>query len=121
VATSQAAAEPALCLPYEDSDTARGLARRMRYLNVPVYAAFHEWLGRGDLLRGMWSAWQAGDRKAAVAAVPDVVVDDLFVHGPVGACREQIEAYREAGVTTPVLFVVPLGDPGAAVRELAPG
>ena len=56
-----------------------------------------------------------------MAGVPDVVVDDLFVHVPVGACREQIEAYREAGVRTPVLFVVPLGDPGAAVRELAPG
>ena len=30
------------------------------YLNVPVYAAFHDWLGRGDQLRPMWDAWQGG-------------------------------------------------------------
>ena len=33
------------------------------YLNVPVYAAFHEWLGRGEALQPMWDAWKAGDRK----------------------------------------------------------
>jgi len=38
------------------------------YLNVPVYAEFHRWLGRGDQLQGMWDAWKAGDRKAALAA-----------------------------------------------------
>ena len=30
------------------------------YLTVPVYAKFHEWLGRGELLRPMWEAWGAG-------------------------------------------------------------
>jgi probable F420-dependent oxidoreductase len=41
------------------------------YLNVPVYAEFHRWLGRGPVLQPMWDAWQAGDRKAALAAIPD--------------------------------------------------
>ncbi len=41
------------------------------YLNVPVYAAFHEWLGRGDELADMWRLWKEGDRKAALAAIPD--------------------------------------------------
>src|SRR5213593_717536 len=41
------------------------------YLNVPVYRAFQEWLGRGEALGPMWSAWQRGDRRAAVAAVPE--------------------------------------------------
>ena len=51
------------------------------YLNVPVYAAFHEWLGRGDVLQPMWDEWKAGDRKAALEAIPDEVVDELIVHG----------------------------------------
>src|SRR5262249_9300462 len=51
------------------------------YMNVPVYAAFHQWLGRGEVMTPMWEAWKAGDRKAALAAIPDEVVDDLVVHG----------------------------------------
>ena len=39
--------------PTEDADAARGLGRLLisSYLTVPVYAAFHDWLGRGDALR----------------------------------------------------------------------
>ena len=33
------------------------------YLTVPAYAAFHDWLGRGDALRPMHEAWAAGDRQ----------------------------------------------------------
>ncbi len=110
-------------MPTEDAEAARAVARRMitTYLNVPVYAAFHEWLGRGDLLRPMWDAWQAGDRQGALAAVPESVVDELVIHGSPGHCRERIEEYREAGVTTPVLLVIPAGDPREAQRALAPG
>ena len=49
------------------------------YLNVPVYAAFHQWLGRGDQLQGMWDAWKAGDRKAALAEIPDQVFETTTV------------------------------------------
>lgn len=93
------------------------------YLNVPVYAAFHDWLGRGDVLRPMWDAWAAGDRKAAVAAIPDSLVDELVVHGTPAECRERIQAYFDHGVTTTSLAVLPL-DPELkhweAVRALAP-
>src|SRR5262249_36307760 len=33
------------------------------YLNVPVYRAFHEWLGRTPTLGPMWEAWSRGDRR----------------------------------------------------------
>jgi probable F420-dependent oxidoreductase len=93
------------------------------YLNVPVYADFHRWLGRGELLQGMWDAWAAGDRKAAVAAVPDEVVDDLVVHGSPEACRKRIGQYFDNGVTTSSLAIMPL-DPEVsfwdAARVLAP-
>ncbi|MGH3472394.1 MAG: LLM class F420-dependent oxidoreductase, partial [Nocardioidaceae bacterium] len=91
-------------------------------LNVPVYAAFHEWLGRGPALQDMWTAWKAGDRKAALAAVPDLVVDDLIVHGSPAEVRAGVQRYVDNGVTTPVLAIVPYGiDLRRAVRELAPG
>jgi len=108
--------------PTEDTERARAVGRRMitAYLNVPVYAAFHQWLGRGDVLTKMWDAWRAGDRQAALDAVPDSLVDELLVHGSPAACRDHLEAYRAAGVTTPVIMLIAPEDTAAALRDLAP-
>jgi probable F420-dependent oxidoreductase len=109
--------------PTEDADAARGLGRMLisSYLTVPVYAAFHDWLGRGEALRPMHEAWAAGDRAAANAAIPDEVVDDLVVHGSVAYCRERVAAYQEAGLDTPAIALLPTGgDPLQLVRALAP-
>ena len=67
--------------PSTNTEAVRSMARFAiaAYLNVPVYADFHAWLGRGDLLKGMWDNWKAGDRKAALAAIPDEVVDALII------------------------------------------
>ncbi|MGH9118136.1 MAG: LLM class F420-dependent oxidoreductase [Acidimicrobiales bacterium] len=108
--------------PIADPDTARAIGRRAiaAYLNVPVYAAFHEWLGRGDRLGGMWSRWRAGDRKGALAAISDDLVDELVVWGTPDACREHIERYRAKGVNTPMVALLPGADPAQAIRDLAP-
>ena len=71
------------------------------YLTVPVYAAFHEWLGRGDELADLWRLWKEGDRKAAAASIPNEVVDELLVWGKPEQCREHIQRYIDNGVTTP--------------------
>ncbi|MBX6386272.1 MAG: LLM class F420-dependent oxidoreductase [Microbispora sp.] len=109
----------------EDAAKAREIGRRLlaAYLTVPVYAAFHEWLGRGELLRPMREAWAAGDRKAALKAIPDEVVDDLVVHGDPAACRARVREYVAAGLDTPVLAPLAGGDLPLAetVRALAPG
>ena len=75
--------------PSENAEVVRAAAKFAiaAYLNVPVYAEFHRWLGRSERLQPMWDAWAAGDRKAAVAAIPDDVVDELVVHGSPEACR----------------------------------
>jgi probable F420-dependent oxidoreductase len=109
--------------PSEDTDAVRASARFVAaaYLTVPVYAAFHEWLGRGPLLKPLWDAWAAGDRKAAVASIPDEVIDDLVVHGSPEHCRATIARYVANGVTTPCLAVLPIGvDLRQAIRDLAP-
>jgi alkanesulfonate monooxygenase SsuD/methylene tetrahydromethanopterin reductase-like flavin-dependent oxidoreductase (luciferase family) len=109
--------------PTDDADTVRSLGRFAiaAYLNVPVYAAFHEWLGRTDDLSEMWRLWKEKNRKAAMEAIPDHVVDDLFVWGKPEACREHIQRYVENGVTTPMIAMMPVGvDPRQAMRDLAP-
>lgn len=111
--------------PSDRADVVRAGARFAiaAYMNVPVYAAFQEWLGRGETFAGMWEAWKAGDRKAALAAIPDEAVDDLVVHGTPEQCRQRIQAYFDNGVTTSSLAILPLDpelDHWDAVRALAP-
>ena len=98
--------------PTEDKEYARSVGRRMiaAYLTVPAYAEFHRWLGRGPELTPMWTAWAAGDRKAALAAIPDQVVDDLIVHGSPAECRAHVARYAEAGIKVPVMALVPTPD-----------
>ena len=84
-------------LDADDTGSRRHVAA---YLNVPVYRAFHEWLGRTGELTPMWEAWGRGDRRAAVAAVPERVLDDLLLRGPMTTVRAGIQRYLDAGVDT---------------------
>jgi probable F420-dependent oxidoreductase len=107
----------------EDADVARVVGRRMitAYLNVPAYAEFQRWLGRGPALQPMWDAWDAGDRKGALAAIPDDVVDELVVHGSLPECKAHVQRYVDNGVTIPAPAIIPLGvDLAEAVAGLAP-
>jgi alkanesulfonate monooxygenase SsuD/methylene tetrahydromethanopterin reductase-like flavin-dependent oxidoreductase (luciferase family) len=109
--------------PSDDTERVRAMGRFAvaAYLNVPVYAAFHDWLGRGPMLKPMWDAWKAGDRKAATASIPDEVVDALIVHGSAEECRAHVERYFANGVTTAALALVGSGvDLHQAIRDLAP-
>jgi probable F420-dependent oxidoreductase len=110
--------------PTEDVEYARTLGRRLlsTYLTVPAYAAFHDWLGRGAVLRPMHEAWAAGNRAEAAAAIPDDVVDDLMLHGSPESVRDRVQAYADAGVTTPLIALVPPpgGDVVDAIRRLGP-
>lgn len=112
------------CCPNPDAEVVRAEAKRAiaAYLNVPVYADFHRWLGRSEDLEGMWNHWAAGDRKAALDAIPDRVVDQLIVHGTPEQCREHIDRYHAMGVTTSAISIMPFGgiDPIEAARDLAP-
>jgi probable F420-dependent oxidoreductase len=88
------------------------------YLNVPVYRRFHQWLGRGDALAEMNARWDAGDRKGALAAVPERALDELAVFGTPDECREKLARYVDNGVTVPILNFMNLEtDPAARAAE----
>lgn len=110
--------------PNPDRDVVLPAARRAMaaYLNVPVYRAFHEWLGRGDLLAEHWRRWDAGDRAGALEAIPEELVDQLVVNGTPQECRDHIARYHTNGVTTSALLIMPFGeiDVRQAVIDLAP-
>jgi alkanesulfonate monooxygenase SsuD/methylene tetrahydromethanopterin reductase-like flavin-dependent oxidoreductase (luciferase family) len=110
--------------PSEDAAAVRAQAKMLiaAYLNVQVYAAFQEWIGRGPKLQAMWDLWRSGDRKRALEAIGDDVVDELVVHGSPAECSAHVQRYVANGVTTPVLMPLPFAGVTArqAVRLLAP-
>lgn len=112
-----------MVLPTTDPEVLRAVGRRMvaAYLTVPAYAAFQEWLGRGDAIAAMNERWTAGDRAGALEAIPDTLLDELIVHGTPDECRRRVEEYASAGITTtaPAVF----GDAATVrtmLRALAP-
>jgi probable F420-dependent oxidoreductase len=109
--------------PTDDAGLVYAVGKRAiaSYLTVPVYAAFHEWLGRGEQLADLWRLWKQGDRKEAAASIPNEVVDQLLVWGKPEQCREHIQRYIDNGVTTPApaLFCGP-GELPSVIRALAP-
>ena len=86
-------------------DEALSAARRVfvAYATVPVYSEFFRWLGFADEVEPVVEAWNAGDRKRAVELVPDAVVRDIFLLGPVEAQRERLAEFGRAGISTAVL------------------
>ncbi len=106
--------------PLPDS-VLRAVGKRMAvvYLTSPVYAAFHEWLGRGEQIRPVVEAWQAGERQQAAEMVPDRLLEELLVFGSRQECVDKIVEYCRNGVTVPVLQLVAPGDDSAQRGELA--
>src|SRR5207245_11704650 len=87
------------------------------YLNVPVYRRFHQWLGRGPALGEMNAKGDGGDRKGALAAVPERAIDELAVIGTPAHCRETLRRYVANGVTVPVVNFMSLETEAAARAE----
>jgi probable F420-dependent oxidoreductase len=111
------------CPTTDPAATRHGLRPHVaRYLNAPGYAGLQRWLGRGEELADTWRAWAVGDRVGSAAAVPETVIDDLFLIGDVEEIRAGIAAYVRAGVDTPLLHLLPGPgfSAGSAALALAP-
>ena len=66
----------------------------------------------------MWRAWDAGDRRGAVAAVPEQVIDDLILHGTMEEIGAHVGRYLDAGVDTAVLRLLTRETDPARMREV---
>jgi probable F420-dependent oxidoreductase len=73
------------------------------YATVPVYTEFFRWLGFGEDLDALVEAWNAGDRKRAVELVPERLVREIFLLGPLDVQRERLSEFGAAGIGTGVL------------------
>lgn len=112
--------------PESDQFVRRDIAA---YMNVSVYKAFQQWIGRGNLLTPMWEAWERGDRRGALAAIPDQAVQELTLRGSMADIRVHVQRYLDAGVDTAFLHLQTMHrDPQRkreaimhAIRALAPG
>jgi probable F420-dependent oxidoreductase len=110
------------CLPGE-REQIEPLARFMfsSYITVPVYEAFYRWLGYGERIDEMVSAWNAKDREKAAAAAPWELIEEMFIFGSPEQMRERLDAFVEGGITLPV--ITPLTTPdrlGELIDALAP-
>jgi alkanesulfonate monooxygenase SsuD/methylene tetrahydromethanopterin reductase-like flavin-dependent oxidoreductase (luciferase family) len=72
-------------------------------------------------MKPMREAWAAGDRNAAMAAVPEDLIDDLIVHGTPAQCRAHINRYVKNGLDTPIIATLPTAtNPLETARALTP-
>lgn len=104
-----------------DVDAARAWARRevMGYVIVPAYRRAFGTQGWADVCSDAMALWDAGDRKAAAASLPDEFVDTLCLAGSASSVRERFDEFRAAGVDEPVAFLFSgQQDPAAVVAEL---
>ena len=115
-----------ICFVDDDPAEVRDFARWLLapYLTVPGYNRFVALQGFEEEADRVATAWGAGDRQGALAAISDELVDALVIAGPAKACRERIESFRDAGLDTPVLMFLSQKGPETierAIEEMAPG
>ncbi len=73
------------------------------YFGFPGYARHLSALGYGRVIDEVQAAQSRGDHAAAVAAVPDELVDRVSVWGTASQCRAGLARFRAAGVDLPIV------------------
>jgi probable F420-dependent oxidoreductase len=89
----------------DDKASARAVLRAAfgPYFATSVYNRFVAWCGFADQAREILAGWQAKDRGRVAAGVTDDMLDQIGILGSAEECRDRIEAFRAAGVTTPMI------------------
>jgi len=86
---------------HDELSAARQAAREflIHYAGMPHYAKAFAASGFTAEMDGVRRAVAAGDTTAAMSALSDALLDEVLLVGPAGRCREQLAAFRDAGVT----------------------
>ena len=113
---------------HEDLPAARQAAREflVHYAGMPHYAKAFEASGFAAEMDGVRRGLAAGTPAAAMTALSDRLLDEVLLLGPAARCRDQLEAFREAGVDWATLGPQRVGSQDlpqqarVVVAELAP-
>ncbi|HEX4107122.1 MAG TPA: LLM class F420-dependent oxidoreductase [Solirubrobacteraceae bacterium] len=105
----------------EDDAALRDMLRRMLtgYGTVPAYNRYLARQGYAAQASAMAEAWARGDRRAALAAVDDEMLGQIFVFGSAADCARRLRDYAAAGVRT--VLIAPMtaaGDPTERRRRV---
>lgn len=96
----------------DDEDAARSAARYNLafFAQLPNYRRQWRRAGFKPAMDAVQKVWESGNRREAAAQIPDALVDEVCVFGTPARCREQLQAFREAGTDVPVLAVSPVNE-----------
>ena len=77
------------------------------YSQANTYIQGFQHFGYGDVLEEVHRHLQARDRAGAAAAIPESMVEELYIFGSAEACQDQVHRFVEAGVQNPILAPPP--------------
>jgi alkanesulfonate monooxygenase SsuD/methylene tetrahydromethanopterin reductase-like flavin-dependent oxidoreductase (luciferase family) len=102
----------------DDRDAARAVNRKTLtgYVSLPNYRNYWKEAGYVEEMEGIEKALEAGDRDAVTRFMTDRWLDDCTLSGSVAQVREGVEAWFDAGVSTPI--VVPSSTSGGQLKAI---
>jgi len=110
------------CLVVALADTVAEAAARVRPILATYLVHFPNLAAETGLdpefLSRLREQAREGGLEATFPELPDSLIADHSLLGPVGACQERLVAYQEAGLQLPVLFPDPISM-DRAIREFA--
>jgi alkanesulfonate monooxygenase SsuD/methylene tetrahydromethanopterin reductase-like flavin-dependent oxidoreductase (luciferase family) len=105
----------------DDVDAARAVNRKTMsgYVTLPNYRNYWKAAGYEEEMAAIEEALERRDRDALPGLMSDRWLDDCTLSGPVARVREGVEAWFDAGVTTPILVMSSTkGGQFVAIEEL---
>ena len=96
----------------EDEAAARSAARYNLafFAQLPNYRRQWRRAGFKSAMDAIQNISQPSDRKQAAVQIPDELIESVCVFGQPAQCRDQLKAFRDAGVDVPVLAVSPVNE-----------
>ncbi len=89
----------------DDIEAARARNRKtlQGYVALPNYRNYWKAAGYEEEMAGVERAMEAKDGDGIMAAMSDAWLDDCTLSGPAGRIRDEVDAWFDAGVTSPIL------------------
>lgn len=89
----------------DDITAARNRNRKtlQGYVSLPNYRNYWKAAGYEEEMQAVEVAVAAKDNEELMKAMTDTWLDDCTLSGPAGRIRDEVEAWFDAGVTTPIL------------------